>query len=130
MSQQQSLWHEDIYEALGTDIQALGGNKVVGPMLWSQMPPDKAGERLSSCLNRTRAEKLDPEQVLLIMRKAREVGSFATMWFSAQACNFEKPEPVDPESELAKRQREFIEASKSLQHMLADIERLSGGVSR
>ncbi len=55
---QPMLWHEDIYEALGTDIQALGGRKKVGTLLWPEMTPQAAGDKLSRALNTEHAEKL------------------------------------------------------------------------
>lgn len=68
--QQDSLFHEDIYDALGTDIKHIGGAKKVGVMLWPEKSADKAGENLNNCLNRTRPEKLDPEQIMFIVREA------------------------------------------------------------
>lgn len=122
---QAALWHEDIYEALGTDIQALGGNKKVGAMLWPEKSPDKAGEHLANCLNRTRHEKLDPEQVLFVIRKARGVGSYAAIWYMAEFGNFTRPEPIEPEDRKAKLQREYIEAAKEMRRIAEDIERVS-----
>jgi len=124
---QPMLWHDDVYEALGTDVQASGGNKVVGSILWAEKSPDKAGEHLANCLNRHRAEKLDAEQIIFIIAESRKHNSFATIWFIADQANFTKPEPIEPEDQKAKLQREYIEAAKSMQKIAAGIERLSGG---
>ncbi|MFK5950901.1 MAG: hypothetical protein QM500_19285, partial [Methylococcales bacterium] len=75
--EQLALYHEDIYEAIRTAIQALGGAKKVGSSLWPDKSPDKAGELLNNCLNVTRNEKLDPEQVLFISRESRKIGCHA-----------------------------------------------------
>ena len=119
---QQKLWHEDIYEALGTDVQALGGNKVVGAKLWPEKSPDKAGEHLSNCLNRTRNEKLNPEQVIFIITEARKITSLASMTFISKTSNFKDPEPIEPESENARLQREFIQAAKVVEGIAKQIE--------
>jgi hypothetical protein len=114
---QQSFFHEDIYEALSTDISAAGGPKVVGHKLRPTMKPDGAGEWLKTCLNRNRAEKLSPEDVMLIKRLAREVGSFAALTFEMSELNMTMPTPVEPEDERARLQREFIQAVSSLKQI-------------
>ena len=122
MTNQPMLWHEDIYEALSTDIQAMGGNKIVGSKFWPEKSPDKAGEHLANCLNRTRNEKLDPEQVIYIIKEARKVNSFSSIWFTADEGSFEKPQPIEPEDEVAKLQREFVEMGKAMQKIASQIE--------
>lgn len=123
--QQQALFHEDIYSALRTDCLALGGLKAVGSMLWPSMSVDKAGEKLSDCLNRDRAQKLDPEQVLFIKHESSKSGSMATAFYESEQCSFTKPERIEPESEFAKLQREFVEAQKAMGHMMQRMEDLS-----
>lgn len=124
---QQSLFFEDIYEALRTDIMALGGPKNVGHMLWPDKPADKAGELLNNCLNRTRNEKLDPEQVQFIKREARKRGSFATAYFCCDDAGFARPQPLEPEDEAAKLQRKFIAATAEMRELMVKLERLQGG---
>lgn len=118
------LMCEDIFEALRVDVMALGGAKKVGCLLWPELSADKAGEALNNCLNRTRREKLDIEQVMLIARNAKEVGSYAAMTFMAQGCGFTVPEPVHPEDEKAKLQRAFIESVELQRRILAQMERV------
>lgn len=122
--EQVTLWHEDIYEALATDIQACGGNKTVGHCLWPEKSPSKAGADLSTCLNRARSEKLSPEQLVLVIGMARAAGSYATINFIADTTNFEKPVPVEPEGEHARLQREFNTRARDLQKMLERMETL------
>jgi hypothetical protein len=121
---QQALFYEDIYEALRTDIMALGGSKKVAHMLWPEKTVDKAAELLSNCLNRDRAEKLSLEQALLIKRAAKEVGSYAAHYLECDDIGFTRGHPIEPEDEAAKLQREFIEAAKRMEQMTARIERL------
>lgn len=123
--QQEKLFHEDIYEALRTDILACGGFKAVGCVLWPEKAADKAGENLNNCLNRTRPEKLDPEQVLLIQKLAKNRGAFASLYYQTDEIGMTRPLPIEPEDEKAKLQRQFIEAVKAQQAMLSRMERLS-----
>lgn len=123
--EQVKLFHEDLWEALKTDVQALGGAKKVGHMFWPEKPVDKAGEHLNNCLNVTRNEKLDGEQILLIIREAKKVGSFATMHFQCQEAGFSEPLPIEPEDERARLQREYIEATKAMGRIAERMERLN-----
>ena len=122
--EQSTLFHEDIYEALRADVQAIGGSKAVGNMFWPEKPVDKAGENLNNCLNTTRNEKLDAEQVMLIIREAKKVTSFCTVTFQNQNTGFAPPQPIEPEDEAAQLQREFINAKNDLGVMLKKMERL------
>ncbi len=120
---QQSLFHEDVYEALQTDVQACGGNKVVGSLLYAEMPPDKAGEKLARCLNQHHQQELKPDQVSLIIKQASKGNSFATIYFICQEANLSQPERIEPEDEKAKLQREFIQMGESMKKMLEQIQR-------
>lgn len=122
---QLNMFFEDIYAALGTDIQALGGNKKVGSQLWPEKSPDKAGELLANCLNRTRPEKLDPEQVVYIITQARQIHSSAAIWHICEQSDYERPQPLEPIDEMAKLQREFIQAAKAQAVMLEKIQHMS-----
>lgn len=123
--QQGALWIDDIYEALRTDIMACGGYKVVGAMLWPEKDPHKAGDYLSTCINRTRNEKLDPEQVLFIIREARKHASRATISYSCDSTGYTQPAPIEPEDQATALQREFIEAKNSMEQLVKRMERLA-----
>jgi hypothetical protein len=120
---QQPLFHEDVYEALRTDVMALGGFKRVGAVLWPELAADKAGERLNACMDRGRREKLDVEQLMLIGRMAREIGSYATVFFLAEDCGFSRPTPIDPEDEKSRLQKDFITAVEKLSTLQAQLQR-------
>lgn len=124
METQVPLFHEDIYAAIHTAIMALGGAKKIGSCLWPDKPADKAGELLNNCLNRTRAEKLDPEQVNYISREARKVGCHAIAEFNGSDQGYQVT-PIEPEDEKAELQRQIINASKILQDSIAKLERLA-----
>lgn len=123
---QQPLFHEDIYEAIRSDVMALGGFKRVGAVLWPELPPDKAGERLNACMDRGHREKLDIQQVMLIGRMAREVGSYATVFFLSEDCGFSRPTPVDPDDERGRLQKDFIRSVEIQRGLLERLERIGG----
>lgn len=122
---QSELFHEDLYEALRTDIQALGGSKRVGALLWPKLSPDRAGEKLSNCLNRTRQEKLDPEEVLFIQREAARVGSVASLTFAADFVSIHRPVVIEPDDERAQLQKDYIAAVQQISKIAARLERIS-----
>ncbi len=121
---QLNLIHEDIYDAIRTAVQALGGAKKVGAMLWPDKMPDKAGEWLNSCLNQSRPEKLDPEQVLFIARAARQVGCHVVADYFASDCGYQFT-PIEPKDEVAELQRQYIEAAKTIHALTSRIEKIN-----
>ena len=58
----------------------------------------------------------------LISRLGRQNGCHAVMRFLAYDGSYADPVPIDPESEIARLQREFIEATKALGAMSKRIE--------
>lgn len=116
------LFYDDIEDALREVVRQAGGPKVVGAKLWPEIEPDKAWRRLSDCLNDTRREVLSPAQVMLLLRIGRQVGCHAAINFMARECGYADPSPVEPEDEVARLQREFVEATKALGSMAARIE--------
>lgn len=119
---QYGLIHESINDALHEVVQATGGAKKVGAMLWPELPIDQAAGRVRDCLNHDRREKFSPEQVVLIGRMGREVGCHAVATYFARECGYADPTPIEPEDEIARLQREFVEATKALGAMAARIE--------
>lgn len=125
-----ALFHESLADALRECVAVCGGSKAVGRILWPEKEADIAGRLLQDCLNETKREKLSPEQVLLLLRMAREKGCHAAMNFIARDAGYADPLPLEPEDERAKLQREFIEATQQLARMAAQIERLNGPALR
>jgi hypothetical protein len=122
---QAELFHDDVFDALRTDIQALGGAKKVGALLWPKLSPDKAGEKLSSCLNRQRAEKLDPEDILFIQREAARVGSVASLTYIADYVSIHRPVIIEPDDEKAQLQKDYIAATRAIAQIAQRLERLA-----
>lgn len=122
--EQLNLVHEDIYDALRTCVQALGGAKKVGSMLWPELSADKAGNRLNDALNTSKRDVLNPEQVLLILHESRKASCHVAMYFITDECEYERPRPIEPESEFARLQREHIEAIKTIKTMTERMEQM------
>lgn len=119
-----ALFHESLADALRECIAVCGGLKGVGKLLWPEKDADIAGRLLADCLNDSKREKLSPEQVLLVLRLAREKGCHAGMTFIARELGYADPQPIEPEDERAKLQREFIESTRKLTQMAQRIEAL------
>lgn len=120
---QQPLFCEDIYEALRTIGQAYGGSKKMGGYLWPDKPLEKAAELWSNCLNRTRPEKLDPEQVVAVLKIGRQIGCHAGMAYIADHCAY-KYEAVEPADEQAALLRDVLTLGNDLKQKLAKLEKL------
>lgn len=114
--------HESFTDALRESIQAVGGYKTVGALLWPQMPVDQAAGKVRDCLNPDRRERFCPDQLALILRLARQADCHAAAAFLMHEAGYADPVPVDPEDEVARMQREFVEATKTLSHLAAKIE--------
>lgn len=125
-SKQDPLFCESINEALREAVKALGGAKKVGEKLKPEKLADEAGRWLSDCLNPDRREKLDPEQVMWILREARKVGCHTAMHFICDDTGYAKATPIEPEDEKARLQREFIEATKQQTRNVERLEQLFG----
>lgn len=116
------LFFEDIEDALRHVVQSIGGPKVVGAKIRPEMEPEKAGRWLADCLNDARREHLTPQQSMLILRMGREAGMHAAMTYMSRQCGYSDPQPVEPDDEVARMQREFVEATKALGALAARIE--------
>jgi len=126
---QMSLHHESMADALREVIQAAGGPKVVGERMFPDMPADHAASRIRDCLNHDRRDRFTPDQVLMILRLGHQVGCHAGMVFMSRELGYSDPVPVEPEDEVARLQREFVEASKALIGMAGKIEQMQARAS-
>lgn len=118
---------ESLSEALTECVRVCGGSKHVGAQLWPEKTPDAAQRLLLSCLNDDRAEKLSPEQLLLVLRLARQRGHHGGMNYIASELGYGTPVPVEPRDEIADLQRQYIEAARNMARMAEKIDRLSTG---
>lgn len=117
------LFVEDYNEAIRAAIQALGGFKRVGADLKPDLAADAAGRWLADAINPDKREVLPPSALAYIRRKAREAGCHVLSAYEAQDAGYAPPIPVEPEDERASLQREFVQASKALQSLVARMDR-------
>lgn len=121
---------ESINDALIDCVKALGGSKQVGPMLWPEKTPDAAQRTLLDALNPDRPNRLAPEQVLLLLRKARAAGSHDALSWILGDLGYAAPIPVEPVDELAQLQREFIQATQIMSQDLRRMEELQSRIAQ
>lgn len=122
---QQRLIFDDILDALGEVVRALGGPKAIGPAMRPELPMDQAGQWARDCLNSNRRERFDPAQVLWILRKGRESSCHAAMHFLCDEAGYARAAPLDPQDEVAELQRKFISAAADVRAIGDRIERLT-----
>lgn len=129
MTSQPSLFCESLADAIREAVRACGGSKVVGTQLWPEKAPEAAGRLLQDCLNDHRPEKLSPEQVMLLARRARERGCHAVMTYLCRETGYADPQPVEPESELVRSNRELTEALSRVAALVERNDRLRAAVA-
>lgn len=122
MSDQSKLFITDIYDALGDLVRACGGPKAVGIAMKPEKTPDDAAGWVKDCLNRNRRERFDPEQTMWLLKKGREVGCHEPIKWICTNAGYSPPEPVEPETELARLLREYVQTGNRLADMHAKIE--------
>ncbi len=114
---------ESAEDALKAAVQALGGAKKIGALIWPDKGVDNASRYLLDCINPSRSEKLDITQTMMIFRMARDEGYHAPfIWFSAEIGYDAKP--VTREEEVDRLTFVVESASKTLSGALAALERI------
>jgi hypothetical protein len=121
---QPPLFVETVYDALKGIVAALGGAKIVGARLWPEKTVDDARKRLLDCLNPERDEKLDPEQVILLLRLGREADfHVAKHWLDVET-GYMPSAPADPGDEQARQVAAIENAAQQLQRALIQLEKM------
>ncbi len=105
---QSDLFHEDINDALRAAVKACGGTKAVAVKLWPEKTCAGAQSYLNDCLNPDRDAKLSPEQTILLLKWAREQGFHGAINYICDDVGYQRPQPIEPEDELAKLLREYL----------------------
>ena len=124
MSDQSELFHESIYDAIGSAIQALGGAKKVAGLLWPSLKTESGYTRLKHCLSDDFPEKLSPTELLLVAARAKEKGDHSVMRFLAAELGYEHPRTVSPADQAAELQRQFVEAVQQSARIAERLTRL------
>lgn len=125
---QDALFYESTNDALRAIVEHYPAPerrsqyKVVGHLLRPTKSPDVAGKWLNDCLNPLRQERLDPDDVLALLKIGREIGFHGAMNHLGSEANY-RCEPVEPLDEQARLQRDFIEAVKALGKLGERLER-------
>jgi hypothetical protein len=115
---------DSINDALIACVKACGGSKEVGCKVFPEKAIDAAQRLLLDCLNEDRPQQLNPAQVLLIFRLARERGCHAGMQYLAEALSYAEPVPIEPKDEADELRRRLLEMGRVLQAGLARLEKL------
>lgn len=118
------MFVEDLNEAIRETINSLGGMKKIGSAIQGEAKsPVDAGKWLADCLNDAKRDKLAPDQLAYIRRRARAEGVHILAAFEAQDAGYAPPQPITPEDEVAQLQREFVTAVKALTAIQARMDR-------
>lgn len=123
-NEQQDLWHDTLEDAIRSAVDALGGPKRVGAMLWPSKRITDAARLLSHCLETDRAEKLSLGEVELIGRLAHDVGCHTVATYLMRAWGYQDPQPVEPRDEMAELQRQFVRSVEDQKAILRRLERV------
>lgn len=115
---------ESFNDALIACVKACGGSAQVGRKLWPEKTPDAAQRLLLDCLNDDRPARLTPDQVLLLLRMARDKGCHIGMQFIAATLSYAEPQPIEPKDEADDLRRQLLEETRSLNAKLQRLEDL------
>lgn len=119
-------FYESPEDALRAAIQALGGPKKVGAMLWPDKSVDNASRLLHDYINASRAEKLELSQAMLILTMAKEAGCHAPFaWMAAQIGYDVKP--ITKAEEVDRLATVVEQSTKTLADALSKLERMRAG---
>jgi hypothetical protein len=120
---QEPLFHERIEDAIAAVVDRLGRKKVAG-LLWPDKIPRDAHNLIDACLNPERKERLSPTQLMFVARLGRDAGLHGIATFMCRELGYADPEPIEPEDEARKLQREFMEGVKRMEGMAKRLEQL------
>lgn len=121
---------ETVWDALKAMVNAAGGPKVVGHKVYPAKSPDDARVALLNAINPDRPEKLDPEQMLLVLRLAREAGFHAGKHWIDDDCGYAASDPIEPDDQAAELARVIAGAGEQLRRATDALERLQGRKAR
>lgn len=114
---------ESIYEALKRAVDALGGAKKAGNKL--RPYHNDARGWLLNCLNPEHPQKLDPEQVIHLLRLACEIGHHESKHYLDRVTGYAPTAPLAIEAQLATALTEVRALRNSLEEKQRDLETLA-----
>lgn len=122
-------FYESPEDALRAAVQALGGAKKVGPMLWPDKTVDNSARLLLDCVNPSRSEKLDCSQMMLIFKSAKDTGCHSPFaWFATEVGYDIKP--ITKAEEVDRLTTVVEQASTTLASALKSLERIQNGTAQ
>lgn len=120
---------ESVNDALVAAVNALGGPKKVGPMLRPELPIEQAAGWLRDCLNPAKRDKLAFEQVILILRKARDAGYHGAISYILSDLGYAPTVPIEPKDEAAELTRQTTELLAAAERLTERLQRVQARMS-
>lgn len=121
---QAPLFLESIYDALRAAVDAVGGPKAAGVALFPSKSIEDARRLLLDCLNPARAERLDPEQTLHLLRIARDAGFHGAKHWIDDELGYAPTPPIEPDDQSAELARVIAAASDQLRRATDALDRI------
>lgn len=115
MTMQQPLWHDTLADAVRALVEALGGAKRVGSMLWPAKPLEAAQRHLLKATSGGK-ERLSLDELDLLLEAGRAHGCHVVAHYVGQRLGY-RLVPVEPEDERAALQRKYIAAVDELRSL-------------
>ena len=115
--------YEDAYSALKAAVDALGGAKRVGPRLRPECHDARGW--LLNCLNPEHQQKLDPEQVFLLLRWACDAGFHDAKHYFDTVTGYTQGTPLALEVQLMAALKEAQHAQRLAEEKARDLQTLA-----
>lgn len=117
----------DWNDALTGVVHALGGHKKVGVMLRPELKekPLSASQWLRDCLNPDKPERLNPDQVFMLLRLARETDYHAAKHWMDSELGYEQSKPLKPEDQAFQLHARAIDLVRELRSITDHLDRLT-----
>lgn len=119
------LFLEDVFDALRAAVQAAGGAKTVAGRLWPAKPLEQARKDLLDCLNRDNDRKLCVEEVIAILRMAREAEYHAAKHWIDRDIGYQPTAPLDPAIERDRLAESFDKAAQCFMDLTNQVRALN-----
>ena len=114
------LFYDDEFDALAQTItNSERPFKQCAAFLFPHLKPESQYAKLKACLNAEKGERLTFGQIIALCKFCER---YDALYFFADELHHGRPEKIAPETELARLEREYIEAVKTLQSLTPKIE--------
>ena len=120
---------ENFNQVLIDCVKAAGGSVKVGPKMWPELLADAAQRKLLDCLNEDRPAKLSPDQVMLIMRLARDKGHHCGVSYILETLGYAPTVPVSPRDEADDLMRQLLEGQRTMAAQMARLTAIAPGIT-